>query len=71
MTKRRWLLLVFVLLTACESDVQKLGRLRRAKEVAYGQMIAAQDGGNADSIRATEQRLAVVERELNDFFKKR
>jgi hypothetical protein len=71
MTKRPWLLLGIVLLTGCESDVQKLGRLRRAKEAAYGQMIAAQDVGNPDSIRVTEQRLAVVEAELNDFFKKR
>ncbi len=70
MTKRPWLLLGFVLLGACESDVQKLGRLRRAKEVAYGQMIAAQDGGNADSIRVTEQRLKAVEQELSEFFKK-
>lgn len=71
MTKRRWLLLGVVLLTGCESDVQKLGRLRREKEVIYGQMIAAQEAGNPDSIRATEQRLAVVEKELNAFFTKR
>jgi hypothetical protein len=70
MTRRPLLLLGLTLLTACESDVQKLGRLRRAKEVAYSQMIAAQDGGNVDSIRATEQRLAVIEGELKDFFKK-
>ena len=71
MKKRPWLLLGIALLAACESDVQTLGRLRRAKEVAYGQMIAAQDGGNPDSIRATEQRLLVIEGELNAFFKKR
>ena len=71
MTQRRWLVLGIVLISACESDVQKLGRLRREKEVAYGHMIAAQEGGNVDSIRVTEQRLQVVERELNDFFKKR
>lgn len=71
MTKRPWLLLGIILLAACESDVQKLGRLRREKELAYGRMIAAQEGGNADTIRASEQRLLVVERELNDFFGKR
>ena len=71
MTKRSWLLLGAVLLTGCESDVQKLGRLRREKEAAYGRMIAAQDGGNPDSIRVTEQQLKAVEAELNDFFKKR
>ena len=71
MTKYHWLLLGTVLLSACESDVQKLGRLRREKEVAYGRMIAAQDGGNVDSIRVTEQRLAVIEGQLNDFFKKK
>jgi hypothetical protein len=57
-----------VLLTACESKVQKLGRLRREKELAYDQMIAAQDGGNPDSIRVTEQRLTAIEKELNGLF---
>ena len=71
MTKRLSLLLGVVLLTSCESDVQKLGRLRRAKEVAYDRMIAAQEGGNPDSIRVTEQRLRDVEQELNTFFTKR
>ena len=71
MTKRFSLLLGIVLLAACESDVQRLGRLRREKELAYGRMIAAQEGGNADSIRATEQRLLAVERELNAFLSKR
>lgn len=68
MTKRLWLLLGVVLLTACESKVQKLGRLRREKERVYGQMIAAQDGGNADSIRVTEQRLQAVEQQINTLF---
>jgi hypothetical protein len=71
MSMRPWLVLGVVLVAGCESDVQKLGRLRRAKEAAYGQMIAAQDAGNPDSIRVTEQRLAVVETELNAFFKKK
>ena len=71
MTKRPWLLIGLAMTTACESDVQKLGRLRREKEAAYGRMIAAQDAGNPDSIRATEQRLRAVEEELNAFFKKR
>ncbi|MGH7618367.1 MAG: hypothetical protein ACREPM_14180 [Gemmatimonadaceae bacterium] len=71
MTKRSWLLLGLVLLTACETNVQKLGRLRRAKEAAYGRMIAAQEDGNADSIRVTEQRLLAVERQLDTFFRKR
>lgn len=71
MTRRSWLLLSVVLLTACESKVQKLGRLRREKELAYGRMIAAQEGGDADSIRVTEERLRVVERQLDTFFQKR
>jgi hypothetical protein len=71
MAKRPSVLLAIVLLAGCESDVQKLGRLRREKEVAYGRMIAAQESGNVDSIRVTEQRLAVVEGQLNEFFKKK
>jgi hypothetical protein len=71
MTRRPQLLLALLLLTACESDVQKLGRLRREKEAAYDRMIAAQEGGNADSIRVTEERLRAVEAKLNEFFKNR
>lgn len=71
MPKRPWLLLGIVLITACESDVQKLGRLRRDKELAYGRMIAAQEGGNPDSIRATEQRVLVIEQELGALLAKR
>ena len=71
MPKRPWLLLGILLLTACESDVQKLGRLRREKELAYGRMIAAQEAGNPDSIRATEQRLLVIEQELGVLLAKR
>lgn len=62
---KRWLLLGIVALTACESDVQKLGRLRREKELAYGRMIVAQENGHPDSIQVTEQRLREIEQELN------
>jgi hypothetical protein len=71
MPKRPWWLLGIALFTACESDVQKLGRLRREKELAYGRMIAAQEGGNPDSIRATEQRVLVIEKELGALLAKR